>query len=408
MMRAHSDVKIIHTIKGLILQIHQNDSEENIQESFEQHVRNLDTLDILLILQELKFDANEFTNKDIKKFFDLYQNLYGQSILNIHVPDCEHPSHPIHIFKKENQLFESLLARINSLIKAIDTDPKHSTDQLLHEMKQLGLFYRHYNRKEKLFFPILERYGVFTLPRTMWADDDHIRTLYKGAYRIMEKIPDIDYKYVKHAYHDLERACKDMIFEEVYALLPIAQSMFKEADWVAITKESKAFGHAVNIPEADWIPKDKYPQATENKTESSHTEHLRFGGGYLTIKEANHILNNIPLELTFVDKNGIFKYFNEVIESSEMMFIRTPTSIGRNVARCHPPKSMGKVMQIIRDLKTRKRELETMWFKKKDQYIHITYKGLFDENEEFLGILEYVQDIQPFLDLPRDVKRELS
>nr|WP_255639773.1 PAS domain-containing protein [Aquibacillus saliphilus] len=174
--------------------------------------------------------------------------------------------------------------------------------------------------------------------------------------------------------------------------------------------ESKAFGYAIDVPpEEDWIPECAFsPEDAEDKIDSADSKHLRFGGGYLTIKEANHILNNLPLEITFIDENGIFKYFNELVESAEMMFIRTPTSIGRNVANCHPPKSLKKVMQVIRDLKSKKRSSETMWFKKKDQYIHITYKGLFTENGEYLGILEYVQDIQPFLDLPRDVKRELS
>ncbi|MCT2534838.1 PAS domain-containing protein [Aquibacillus koreensis] len=407
-MEAHLDFKVIDSIKGLLLHIHQEEAEQSIKEGFEQHVQHLDTLDILLILQELNFDTNSFSNEDIKKFFDMYQDIYGQSLLDIDVPTAAHPSHPIYIFKKENQFFESLLVRINDQIKAIDQDLQHPTDQLLLEMKQLGQLYSHYNRKEKLFFPILERYGVFTLPRIMWADDDHIRTLYKGANRMMEKIPDIDFKHVKQAFIDLEKACKDMLFEEAYTLLPVAQSLFNEDNWIAITMESKAFGYAVEVPEESWIPKDKLAEAEEINTEANDTEHVRFGGGFLTIKEANHILNNIPLELTFVDKNGIFKYFNEVVESSEMMFIRTPTSIGRNVGMCHPPKSMGKVMQIIRDLKSRTKESETMWFKKKDQYVHITYKGLFDENEEFLGILEYVQDIQPFMDLPREVKRELS
>ncbi|MCF3943701.1 PAS domain-containing protein [Oceanobacillus alkalisoli] len=126
------------------------------------------------------------------------------------------------------------------------------------------------------------------------------------------------------------------------------------------------------------------------------------------MKEADIILNNLPLEITFVDKNDIFKYFNEKVEAADMMFVRTPSSIGRNVANCHPPKSLKKVMQLIRDLKTKKRTSETMWFKKEGNVIHITYKGVFDENGEYVGILEYVQDIQPFLDLPREVKKEVS
>src|SRR5690625_2097059 len=91
-----------------------------------------------------------------------------------------------------------------------------------------------------------------------------------------------------------------------------------------------------------------------------------------------------------------------------MMLIRTPLSIGRNVADCHPPKSLQKVMTLVRDLKTKKRTTETMWFKKGDAYVHITYKGLFNEEGEFIGILEYVQDIAPFLQLPTEEKTSIK
>lgn len=50
---------------------------------------------------------------------------------------------------------------------------------------------------------------------------------------------------------------------------------------------------------------------------------MKFGGGYLTPEEANLILNSLPLEITFIDKQGLFKYFNEMTEASEMMLVRT-------------------------------------------------------------------------------------
>ncbi|MDW0117536.1 PAS domain-containing protein [Sporosarcina thermotolerans] len=119
-------------------------------------------------------------------------------------------------------------------------------------------------------------------------------------------------------------------------------------------------------------------------------------------------MNSLPLEITFIDKQGLFKYFNEMTEASEMMLVRTPSSIGRHVANCHPPKSLRKVMTVIRDLKTGIRTSESMWFKKKDQYIHLTYKAIFNKEGEFLGVLEYVQDIQHFFELPSKVKTGLS
>lgn len=407
MLKAHLNTKLIQTIKEIVLRLSHGDSAHNVKEEFDQHILPLSTLDIVTILYGLKNSDHNITMKDIKKFYECYYSLYGHSLHDVHVPESHHQSHPLHIFKKENQLFESILSRIDSHLKAIEDNPNHETSQLQAEMKELGKLYSHYNRKEKLFFPILERYRVYSLSRTMWADDDRIRTLYKNTGRLIAKMPDIDFKYVKQAFKDLNHACKDMILQEEYFLLPMAHSFFHKEDWFTIAKESKAFGFAIKEPEQAWVPEDM--RTTEDvKTEANDTAHYRIGGGYLTIKEVNHILNNLPLEITFVDKNGVFKYFNEIVESSEMMFIRTQASIGRNVAMCHPPKSMKKVMQLIRDLKEKKKTSETMWFKKKEEYVHVTYKGVFDDDGEFIGILEYVQNIQPFLDLPREIKRGLS
>src|SRR5699024_12145594 len=87
------------------------------------------------------------------------------------------------------------------------------------------------------------------------------------------------------------------------------------------------------MPKRDSLEEKIDLNNDENEASQSH---LAFKGGFLTVKEADNIFNNLPLEITFVDKNGFFKYFNDRVKSSEMMFVRTPSSIGRNVANCHP------------------------------------------------------------------------
>lgn len=156
----------------------------------------------------------------------------------------------------------------------------------------------------------------------------------------------------------------------------------------------------------------KLADQRKNPEEQISTQQLSFGGGHLTAHEANHLLNNLPLEISFIDKNDIVKYFNERSDSpEEMMFIRTKDMLGADVADSHPSKSHGKVMPLVRDLKAGKRNIESMWFKKKNQYIYVSFKAIFDENGEYLGIMEYVQDIQPFFELPSEMKvglRELD
>ena len=135
---------------------------------------------------------------------------------------------------------------------------------------------------------------------------------------------------------------------------------------------------------------------------------LPFGGGYLSLKEANLILNHLPFEITFIDKNDLFKYFNISIAIENKLFPRVPSAIGRHVKMCHPPRSLDMVMTLIDDLKHKRRTSESMWFHRSDgRFAYVTYIGVFDDQDQYMGVLEYVHDIAPLLDLGPD-KRGLA
>lgn len=135
---------------------------------------------------------------------------------------------------------------------------------------------------------------------------------------------------------------------------------------------------------------------------------LPFGGGYLSLKEANLILNHLPFEITFIDKNDLFKYFNTSIAIENKLFPRVPSAIGRHVKMCHPPRSLDMVMTLIDDLKHKRRTSESMWFHRSDgRFAYVTYIGVFDDQDQYMGVLEYVHDIAPLLDLGPD-KRGLA
>lgn len=135
---------------------------------------------------------------------------------------------------------------------------------------------------------------------------------------------------------------------------------------------------------------------------------LPFGGGCLSLKEANLILNHLPFEITFIDKNDLFKYFNTSIAIDNKLFPRVPSAIGRHVKMCHPPRSLDMVMTLIDDLKHKRRTSESMWFHRSDgRFAYVTYIGVFDDQDQYMGVLEYVHDIAPLLDLGPD-KRGLA
>ncbi|WP_339254496.1 PAS domain-containing protein [Sporosarcina sp. FSL W8-0480] len=417
MLNVQFNVKSITDMKEILLRLRRGESTVEIQEFYMQSFKNVRIVDILLLQLNLLTGAHGITIEDVKKFSQMQSHLSemnGEEKLSSY-----HPGHPIRIFKDENAAFQDVLGEINDLLTSFDADSNklqetELVDQIKNLLFRLGEFHNHYHRKEKLFFPILERYGHVAPTRAVWEKDDQIRVLYQGLKGQVVQLPDVMLSRVLKKFDVFQEAFKEMIFYEEEIILPILENIFSEKDWIDIKNESHAFGYAlIDAPREVWVSELEESVVEEKLRKQAASDALfrqtmKFGGGYLTPEEANLILNSLPLEITFIDKQGLFKYFNEMTEASEMMLVRTPSSIGRHVANCHPPKSLRKVMTVIRDLKTGIRESESMWFKKKDQYIHLTYKAIFNNDGEFLGVLEYVQDIQPFFELPSKVKTGIS
>lgn len=418
MMKLQFDINKTNYLKDILYELSHDNSQESIQHELEERFADVDNVDFLLTVQE-QFHADEaITIEAVQNLFKLRPTLSGNSF----VEREDHPGHPIQIFYREVKTFQTTLKRMNVLLKELKQEESTQESDTVSELKRLafglGELHKHFHRKEKLFFPLMERYGHYSSIRSSWRSDDVIRALYQGIKRQINGLPEIEFDHVQITYDRFEQEFNDMLFQEETITLPVLASIFDEDDWMRIAKESDAFGFVTTESEAEWeisayceafiVGKEDNIDFGKTAVDEESTKNVPFGGGYLTTEEANLILNNLPLEITFVDKNSMFKYFNEMTEPSDMMLVRTPISIGRNVANCHPPKSLSKVMSLVRDLKAKRRESENMWFKKKDEYIHITYKGLFNDKDEFVGILEYVQDIQPFFNLPSDVKRVLS
>ena len=260
-----------------------------------------------------------------------------------------------------------------------------------------------------------------------------------------------------------------MIFKEEAILIPLLLSLFSQDDWLAIAKDSSEFGYAIIQPDKEWVPsRVKFGEQGENgelagagrgaqaqnegpaqasadapagagqgsnpasgpaansgtgptdkpsSTSAANSTtspapnpeaNLPFGGGYLSLKEANLILNHLPFEITFIDKNDLFKYFNTSMAIENKLFPRVPSAIGRHVKMCHPPRSLDMVMTLIDDLKHKRRTSESMWFHRSDgRFAYVTYIGVFDDQDQYMGVLEYVHDIAPLLDLGPD-KRGLA
>ncbi len=448
----------IEVLKDILLRLHHGADADSVQEDFNQNFKDVSALEISMMEHELMGDETGITFEDVMGLCNVHANLFKGAVSDVDAPDAEQEGHPVYVFKQENLALRSAMFRIRRIIENYEK-PENADfrDDLLRGLKfQMGLlgqFDNHYKRKEELFFPLMEQHGHDAPPRVMWGVDDDIRELFQKAQAAVDKLPEVSIAEVSQAFETFAHEFEEMIFKEEAILLMILLEALTQDDWLAIADESDAYGYAIIKPTTKWQPKRESfesekpgsASATVNSDDSCQTnaelndnlltkvidmpegqftisftpkkEKLAvdrtttqpFGNGYLSVEQANLILNHLPLEISFVNKDDIFQYFNNNTVPEKMVFKRTPSQIGRNVELCHPPKVLDKVKKVFKLLRSGERDKVVMWFKseKMEKFIHITYAAILDENGDFQGVLEYVQDIQEFLDIDSDVKRDI-
>ncbi|MGT2716047.1 DUF438 domain-containing protein [Streptococcus respiraculi] len=436
----------IHILKDILLDLHRGASPDSVQERFNQTFAGVSAIEISLMEHELMNSGSGVTFEDVMALCDVHANLFKQAVQNVEVADADQAGHPVRVFKDENLALRAALIRIRRLLESYkqtedSTIRKEIVKGLQRQLVLLGQFDNHYRRKEELFFPLMEKYGHDSPPKVMWGVDDQIRDLFALVQKDCQQLEEQGIEVLQQSFEAFAVEFESMIFKEESILLMILLECFTQDDWLQIAGESEAFGYAIIRPSESWKParKDFSQKEQERPAEQEvegtgelvqHTldtpegeltisfkpkrrpaeEQQVFGNGYLSVEQANLILNHLPMEITFVNKDDIFQYYNDAVPSEEMIFKRTPSQIGRNVELCHPPKLLPKVRAIFTALREGRKDKFEMWFnsESRGQFVHVTYKAVRDAAGEFQGVLEYVQDIAPYRAIETDVYREID
>ena len=152
----------IHVLRDILLELHNGASPESVQERFDATFTGVSAIEISLLEHELMNSDSGVTFEDVMELCDVHANLFKNAVKGVEVEDTEHPGHPVRVFKDENLALRAALIRVRRLL---DTYESMEDEEMLAEMRkglvrQMGLvgqFDRHYQRKEELFFPIMER-----------------------------------------------------------------------------------------------------------------------------------------------------------------------------------------------------------------------------------------------------------
>jgi hypothetical protein len=159
-----------------------------------------------------------------------------------------------------------------------------------------------------------------------------------------------------------------------------------DEDWYEIYRQTNEIGYCLYDPKIEWRPEGIHITTTTTAEKGD----IHLPSGSLNVDELLSILNALPVDLTFVDKNDKVKYFTQ---GRERVFDRNRAILGRDVRMCHPPSSVHVVEKILSDFKSGEADSAPFWINMQGKFIHIDYFALRSDKGDYLGTLEVSQDL---------------
>jgi DUF438 domain-containing protein len=381
----------------MILQLHKGEAPEIIKKRLADLLVSIPYDEVVEVEQELISEG--LPVEEVLKLCDIHQLVLEGHIDQSGtqtVPD----GHPADTFKKENRELEIVIDQLGMLFGEIKSPGDHEIRRWMQKihahLNSLMDVDKHYLRKEYLLFPFLEKYGITGPPKVMWGKHDEIRNLLRAAIEAVSIQEDLTPGEAS-AITDLVlfpavKAVSDMISKEEEILLPMSLEKLTEEDWYSIYNQTIEFGYCLYDPQTEWKPEGTPP----NEVIYNQGKNLQLSTGSFSIDELEAIFKILPIDLTFVDKDDKVRFFSL---GPDRVFTRNRAILGRDVRMCHPPSSVHMVEQILRDFREGKQRSASFWINMRGKFIYIDYYAVRDKDGNYLGTLEFTQDITKLREL---------
>lgn len=379
-------------LKSLFRELHKGKNVEEIREKIIETMVSIPYKDVVMAEEELMNEG--IAPEEILSFCDLHTDALKGSVDLSDLKEVQH-EHPVYIFKLENRAIEKVIedVKINlENIKQFDDDLVINSlySGISKGLEKLFEIEKHYVKKENLLFPFLEKYDITAPPKVMWGKHDQIRGMLKQIREILSTDGDYtagDVKILTDTFFlPAITAIEEMIYKEENILFPMALDILAEKDWNTINSDAEDIGYCL-------IPPPKISNISDSEKRLSPgllDNRINLPSGNFNLLELTSLMNTLPFDITFVDKDDSVRFFTQ---GKERIFERNISIIGRKVQMCHPPSSVHIVEKILNDFKSGKEDEAKFWIQMKGQFILISYFALRSEEGEYLGTLEVTQDI---------------
>ncbi|MCS7286672.1 MAG: DUF438 domain-containing protein [Anaerolineae bacterium] len=375
-------------LKEIIRKIHQGANPEEVKAQFQTLLQNVSAMEIARAEEELIKEG--LPREEVHRLCEVHLAVFREG-LEKRGPTLAPPWHPIHILMEEHRILLENAAELVELahkLGELGTLEPEIRDHLSHLAEHFRDSESHYVREENVLFPYIEKHGITEPPAIMWMEHQQIREVKKKLYQILERASAISFPQLVQELTSTAQSLQNWLtthfHKENNILFPLSLQVIGQQEWADIRLQFDELGYCC------FTPVEAMPAPVELKEPARLEGEIAFETGTLTYQELEAILNTLPIEITFVDKNDIVRYFNR---AETRIFPRTRAVLGRTVQQCHPQKSIHVVNRIIEEFKAGVRDVAEFWINYRGRFLHIRYFPVRSPQGEYLGVLEVTQDI---------------
>ena len=379
-------------LKHMIQQLHAGEAPDAVRPQLVRLLGQVPYDEVVVVEQELI--AEGLPPEEVLKLCDVHTEAMRGAIDTSGAKTAP-PGHPVHTFQQENKALEWELAGLKKFYdQAAEMADADSATEVMQGIRghfnSLMDVEKHYQRKENLLFPFLEKHEITGPPTVMWGKHDEARELLQKAIAALDASTETTGKAAKAtidiAVKPASDAVSGMIDKETQILLPMCLDTLDDAEWYEVYEGSDELGYCIVVPEDKWLPEG----VQEKEKTVSHAGRIQLPTGSFSLPELEAVLNSIPFDVTFVDAEDTVRYFSH---GTERIFARTKAILGRKVQFCHPPKSVDTVQRILDDFHAGRQSHAHFWIELGGKFISIEYFALRDADDKYVGTLEVSQDL---------------
>lgn len=155
----------------------------------------------------------------------------------------------------------------------------------------------------------------------------------------------------------------------------------------------------VDKKDPDWLDK-----AAKKVNAAEGNDYVKLDSGLLTVNQLNWMLRQTIGEMTYLDDNNQFLWYNRPTDPNyKMLAGRKPEQVGDPMRACHPDvrQVIPNAKKVVHALRTKEGGHDDVYFpipngNLKKLVLHY-YKRIEDDKGNYEGIYEWVADLYPLV-----------